>query len=363
MKSNITLDEVYDSYLKTAENVASDLNLNKIENETKVIIEPNEPVQTKEETKNTEEKEVENNKEQAGKNTSEEAHKADSNAKESQDTHSGTKKPKYSNDELRAFWNSISVDENGVPVFKINGEYVKNPNLKLIQKNGEAYIYNPETGKTYDKNLNYYQNGAYYDSEGKLIKELDSGDYIDVESKDVEEKPQQQSSNKTIESNKPIKTEETKPPTKEKETKKKEAKETSNNSTSTEKPNTSNSEPTKEPSIDVNNTRDVRTTKPIYTTNAEPKINTKVIGKEAKEALEKGVEKHLKGAGIIATAALVGGLFIHHEHEKRKENRNIEPDYLTGSNRRKIFWNQSNTARLAKDVSSYRYGSRMSGYV
>lgn len=89
-------------------------------------------------------------------------------------------------------------------------------------------------------------------------------------------------------------------------------------------------------------------------------MKTKNITEEAAKAINWG--KVGKIGAVVGVAALVG-TGIHKHNKKEKNNRKNGPDRLTGYTRKSEYWNQSYAAQMAKDISTYQYGKRMTGFV
>ena len=89
-------------------------------------------------------------------------------------------------------------------------------------------------------------------------------------------------------------------------------------------------------------------------------IKAKKLTEEAAKSINWG--KVGKVGAVVGVAALVG-VGIHKHNEKEKRNRANGPDRLTGATRKSEFWNQSYAAQMAKDISTYQYGKRMTGFV
>ena len=96
----------------------------------------------------------------------------------------------------------------------------------------------------------------------------------------------------------------------------------------------------------------------------DTRMKTKKLAGDAVEAISEGVNwgKVGKVGAVVGVAALVG-FGVHKHNEKEKKNRQNEPDRLTGATRKSEFWNQSYTAQMAKDISTYQYGKRMTGFI
>ena len=93
-------------------------------------------------------------------------------------------------------------------------------------------------------------------------------------------------------------------------------------------------------------------------------MKTKKLAGDATKAIGEGVnwgKVGKVGAVVGATALISGGIYSH--AKKEKKNKANGPDILTGSTRKSEFWNQSYAAQMAKDISTYQYGKRMTGFV
>ena len=93
-------------------------------------------------------------------------------------------------------------------------------------------------------------------------------------------------------------------------------------------------------------------------------MKTKKLAGDAAKAIGEGVNwgKVGKVGAVIGVTALIGGGIYSHA-KKEKKNRANGPDRLTGATRKSDFWNQSYAAQMAKDISTYQYGKRMTGFV
>lgn len=93
-------------------------------------------------------------------------------------------------------------------------------------------------------------------------------------------------------------------------------------------------------------------------------MKMKSLANDATEAISEGINWNKVGkvGAVVGVAALVG-FGVHKHNEKEKENKKYGPDKLTGATRKSEFWNQSYTAQMAKDISTYQYGKRMTGFI
>jgi hypothetical protein len=96
----------------------------------------------------------------------------------------------------------------------------------------------------------------------------------------------------------------------------------------------------------------------------ETGMKAKKLTGDAAKAIGEGVNwgKVGKVGAVVGVAALIGGGIYSHA-KKEKKNRANGPDRLTGATRKSEFWNQSYAAQMAKDISTYQYGKRMTGFV
>lgn len=116
--------------------------------------------------------------------------------------------------------------------------------------------------------------------------------------------------------------------------------------------------PKKAPKIKSNT---INTTKEqIKKAVKETGMKTKKLTEDAAKSINWG--KVGKVGAVVGVAALVGA-GVHKHNKKEKENKKNGPDRLTGSARKSEFWNQSYAAQMAKDISTYQYGKRMTGFV
>jgi hypothetical protein len=93
-------------------------------------------------------------------------------------------------------------------------------------------------------------------------------------------------------------------------------------------------------------------------------MKVKKLTDDATKAIGEGINWNKVGkVSAIAGAVALVGFGIHNHNKKEKENRKNGPDRLTGTTRKSEFWNQSYTAQMAKDISTYQYGKRMTGFV
>jgi hypothetical protein len=134
----------------------------------------------------------------------------------------------------------------------------------------------------------------------------------------------------------------------------------------TPKPDASNEKPKYKPKKGPKlNSSTVNATKEqIEKTVKDTGMKTKKLAGDAAKAIGEGVNwgKVGKIGAVVGVAALVGGGVYSHA-KKEKENRKNGPDRLTGATRKSEFWNQSYAAQMAKDISTYQYGKRMTGFV
>lgn len=118
------------------------------------------------------------------------------------------------------------------------------------------------------------------------------------------------------------------------------------------------------PKVKSSNITKEQVKKATKKTTQEVGMKMKNLANNATEAISEGINwgKVGKIGAVVGVAALVG-FGIHKHNEKEKENRKYGPDRLTGATRKSEFWNQSYTAQMAKDISTYQYGKRMTGFV
>ena len=147
------------------------------------------------------------------------------------------------------------------------------------------------------------------------------------------------------------------------------------------KPNTPETKPQVETQAKVKTPQPDKPKKPNYKPQRGPKSKSATVN-ATKEQIEKVVKetgmktKKLAGdaakainwckvgkvGAVVGVTALIGGGIYSHA-KKEKKNRANGPDRLTGVARKSEFWNQSHVAQMAKDISTYQYGKRMTGFV
>ena len=91
---------------------------------------------------------------------------------------------------LNAFWSRIGVEQNTNRLVIHDGN-MRNltymDNWQVLNQNGSIYLYDLHTQRLFDRQLNYYYQGNYYDIKGNLLRDYVSESVIDVQAKDVKQ--------------------------------------------------------------------------------------------------------------------------------------------------------------------------------
>jgi hypothetical protein len=244
-----------------------------------------------------------------------------------------------------SIWANMSVDEYGSVYMNAQNQKIKYENLKYIQKDGKNFIYDSSTQRLYDQMFNYYHEGNYYNPFGQLVQEVDNPDIIEGSYREIIDEPIE-----TSVKNNPKR-------------KKYKAK--------------------KGPKLK----QDAVNEKPIpkrkkYKAKKGPKLKPKggnkneffaLVEQSAQELAKKEIKatnklstKSLNGGGKLAIGAaiaglIIGGLIATDEDEDKKQNRKSKYKLSRTTNSEEI--DNSYAMQMAQDISSYRYGKHMTGFV
>lgn len=292
---------------------------------------------------------------------------------------------------LDDFWKSIGFEQGTNRIVINYGQSQTYMNdFFLLNQNGKYYIHDKKNNKMYDQELNYYQDGRYYNRKGEIIQDIPNDNIIDVNPDEVYKvKP-----NNTIEhfdsngnpykltaqeafdkygpnddrfytsqgldpveqrkkidelnsKRKPVKTDKeilddisVKPEEYEKLEKEYES-------------IANDLEKLKNENIAEEVTEEI-----IENTNKE--LPKKKLTKPSAEALENINFKKVGKIGLVAAAIGIGAYAIGN-HNKNKENQQTQRQVQYPQNNSYI--DNSYAQQMASDISSYKYGKHMTGFV
>jgi hypothetical protein len=302
---------------------------------------------------------------------------------------------------LNDFWKTIGFEQgtNRV-VINYGQQQIYMDDFYLLNKNDKYYIHDKRNNKLFDQELNYYQDGKYYNRKGELIQDISNDNIIDIEP----DKVYKTKSNNIIEhfnsEGNPYKltpqeafdkygpdddrfyTSQGLDPI--------EQKKKIDELNSKREPLKTDKEKIDEVSIKseeydkfVKENEDIlfeaeklKEDISILDEDIAEEISEKVSKKIPKELPKKKLSKDIdfKKAGIISAAVAATGLAIyglgkHNKNKKEERQYQQTPNYQTHvANTTQARYDNNMmynmyAQQMAKDISTYRYGKQMTGFV
>lgn len=305
-------------------------------------------------------------------------------------------------EQLNEFWSHIGFEEgtNRVVYYDKN-QKIYMENYFLLQKENGTFIYDKNRNRLYDKELNYYHQGNYYNKNGEIIELVKDDKIFDINPDEVYQvKP-----NNTIEhfdsEGNPYKltpqeafdkygpdddrfyTSQGLDPVEQKK-----KIEQLNKTKQVDIPTNANAEYNdfiKKNEQILDEINDIKNDiKPKYKPKKGPKLKEKIkpntnnlskkkITEAASDAINKISNIKIPKTGKIglAVAALGIGAYVLGNNKKEKEENNYQqkPNYQTHvTDTNQVKYNNAQmydiyAQQMAKDISSYRYGKKMTGFI
>lgn len=255
-------------------------------------------------------------------------------------------------DQINAFWVSFTVDKEGNTYRKLpDGSTVAYKDFKYLKKDGQNYLLQNSTGKLYDNELNYYYyQGKKYDFNGNLIDEVDKDKAIDTDNQSDTFKPNEPPEDKL----EVYDSEDNFTGYKDKNPKVSEPEELLSEPEPIPEPK-SEETPKKEP--ETKKTEEKVAEKVTKSTEKESKMVTKSLGGTGHKAIGLGIALAIG----FTTGAVISKEKKKHRHKKRKKQE--KKQQLQQSQENSQYIDNQYAMQMAQDISSYRYGKHMTGFV
>ena len=302
-------------------------------------------------------------------------------------------------EQLNEFWSHIGFEEGtSRVVYHDKNQRVYMENYFLLQKENGTFIYDKNRDRLYDKELNYYHQGNYYNKNGEVIELVKDDKIFDINPDEVYQvKPSDTIEHFDSEGN-PYKltpqeafdkygpnddrfyTSQGLDPSEQKKKLKQ-----LNKTKQVDIPTDTNMEyndfiKENEQILDkINNIKN--DIKPKYKPKKGPKLKEKInpntnnlskkkITEAASDAINKISDIKIPKAGKIglAVAALGIGAYILGSN-KKENNYQQKPNYQTHvADTSQVKYNNAQmydiyAQQMAKDISTYRYGKKMTGFI
>lgn len=245
---------------------------------------------------------------------------------------------KFSQQELNMFWTSFGVNKNGDVFRQHRNGITFYKDYKYLRQNGKNYLLNSSTGELFDNELNYYYQGQKYDFDGNVIAQVKNNKVVYTQ-----DGTNQQYTSKTPEN-------------------KIEVFDSDGNFAGYRD---KNPKPKKKYNVKKGPKLKEKAVETVEkTTENTQKTAKKAVKSEAKTS--KMATKSLNGSGnraikivaAFATGIAVGKAISDNKHHRKKDDENSK----TNLNNNQYLDNQY-AMQMAKDISSYKYGKHMTGFV
>lgn len=295
-------------------------------------------------------------------------------------------------EQLNEFWSHIGFEEGtNKVVYHDKNQRVYMENYFLLQKENGTFIYDKNRDRLYDKELNYYHQGNYYNKNGEIIELVKDDKIFDInpdevyqvnpsniiEHFDSEGNPYKLTPQEAFDKYGPdddrFYTSQGLDPIEQKK-----KIEQLNKTKQVDIPTDTNAEYNdfiKENEQILDEINDIKNDiKPKYKPKKGPKLKSK--GELPKRKLTKAASdaiKNIPTAGKIglAVAALGIGAYVLGNSKKEKEENNYQqkPNYQTHVvDTSQTRYNNAQmydiyAQQMAKDISTYRYGKKMTGFI